>query len=62
MALFVCMVCGLDIERDAPGISRKVKGWQKNGSTSVHYAEELYEYAHTACLSMRRVGQSETLF
>lgn len=64
MALFVCKVCGLELQKDTPGVSRLVRGWQKHGSTAVTYAEELFEYAHSVCLSMRKNpdAQAESLF
>lgn len=63
MALFNCCICGLEIQKDTPGVSRRIRGWQKYGSTTVQYAEELFEYAHTVCLSMRKSPtQTESLF
>ena len=64
MALFACKVCGIELHKDTPGVSRYVRGWQKNGSTAVAYTEELFEYAHTVCLSTRKSpnAQADRLF
>jgi hypothetical protein len=58
-----CEVCGYPVSPDDKGVARRVTGWVKNGSTTIHKKGPATAFAHWVCLDTK-AGQeaAETLF
>jgi hypothetical protein len=50
-----CEICGHGVDRDSPGVARRVTGWVKNGSTAIRQPGPVTAWAHWVCVE---VGES----
>lgn len=58
-----CEVCGLALSPEDKGVARRITGWVKNGSTTIHKKGPATAFAHWVCLDTK-AGEdlTQTLF
>lgn len=45
-----CEYCGLGLHPDDRGVAKYRSGWQKNGSSTLHFGTGALRYAHWVCV------------